>query len=615
MLRFVCQSPNPGGGSVGDMCSDDSECAANLCLNGQCSKPCQRPIQCSQDGSYTCGMATVGGQDITACKPAPAKACTSDQDCAGAKKCVARQSGGNIEFVCASPNTGGGSVGDSCTDDSDCLRNLCVDGTCTDQCQADPDCSSASGYTCQTTQVDVGGGSMASASICVPPRRCSENDECKVGEVCYIDRSSSASEPGVCRQNNPGGGGLGSVCQKDGQCAANLCYAGRFRDICSVACKGPSDCTKPGYRCESTDIDDGSGGTRNVKICVPAPPSSCSKPADCPDSNETCAVVTNTAGTGLERVCIPDPGGLATGNACTKDTDCKSRVCLNGFCASPCTMDGQCANDQLCRSNMIDKSGQTGTFDVCETLPPEKCTQSGSCSDRTRVCSSLQTSGGRLEGYCRFPNSSATQTLGDSCSMNADCQSGLCLSQITSNAAFVDQCSAICRNNSQCGTGQICTSLPFSNTDAAACTKPCSTNNDCAGNNVCVTNENQLNSPYTLDTICMKRTSGNTFGQQCGSAGCQNGLCLNTYTFRRGSPNYKQCTPGQNQCASGWGCYRDAGAGNQYYCAEVDQQCTKLCSTDNQCGGGASGTLDNCGSVTITLSDGTQSSINACNTQ
>ncbi|MFB6372669.1 MAG: hypothetical protein ABEN55_06065, partial [Bradymonadaceae bacterium] len=153
--------------------------------------------------------------------------------------------------------------------------------------------------------------------------------------------------------------------------------------------------------------------------------------------------------------------------------------------ASPCTQRSQCAGDQACQTASISKDGNSGEFVVCDTLPEEKCTSSGSCSDGIRRCNDVrQSANNQIDAYCKFPNSGASGSLGNSCSQNADCKSGLCAGQL--GTPIRDVCSVACVSDSQCASGQTCASLPFSNTDVATCTKPCSYNGDCASGNVCM---------------------------------------------------------------------------------------------------------------------------------
>lgn len=609
-----CSSTNSGGSSVGESCGMDGDCASNLCLDGTCSKPCVRPVQCGSDGAQTCTMADVDGARLTVCRPAPATQCQSAQDCNGDEICVAQKSGGTLSFICRAP-WGFKRLGQECNQDANCRTKLCVDGRCRAPCSGNADCSAAEAYSCKSVSVDLGGGASDTASICVPPTPCNEADACKVaaGEVCWVDRTVLQGKSGSCRPPNPGGGSLGTICQKDGNCAANLCYEGRFQTFCSLPCINDSDCTQAGYHCEQKAVPDKQGSDRQITICVQNDPKPCTTRTDCSGGN-ACAVVVNEDQTALERVCVPNPQGSPTGASCNADADCLSNVCINNACAAPCRDRSVCGSGQECKTNNITKSGLTGSFRVCETLPREECTSTGTCSDATRICSQIgQTSpGAPAKAYCQFPNSGG-KNLGSTCSASSQCRSALCMSDFGGNQSpFVGECSKACTSTSQCGGGQLCTSFPTQNTQVGICQQRCSTNADCASfsNGVCKINENRLSGrPYSLDTVCRARdTSGNSFEQTCQTNGdCASGFCIGTYT-------QQSCSSNAN-CSGGFTCETNPST-NQRVCAAV--RCSRLCINGTDCTGGPlnSGSQANFGTcsntVQVTLTDGSVRNVSAC---
>ena len=335
--ELLCQDPVPGASDLGESCNADNECRSGLCLEQVCSRPCERPIDCSQDGSFICEPTEVTtGTGMTStvnvCRPKPATQCLSDSDCAGSERCIASKSSTAVEFVCDDPNASGSEEGASCAQDSDCAQNLCLDGTCAAPCQQNGDCT-APDFSCELTDVPVGNNLTDSAQVCVPPVTCTERDECKLNEVCYVRRAQQDIES-VCRGGNAGGGSLGQVCSRDSECAANLCYDGRFGQVCSAPCKDDTDCGAAGYTCRTVDVATAGGGTASASICAPDDPPACASNNDC-QTGTTCAIVPNTAGNALTSVCIPSKGKLATGVACAMDSECDSEVCLDGSCAAP----------------------------------------------------------------------------------------------------------------------------------------------------------------------------------------------------------------------------------------------------------------------------------------
>ncbi|QDG51756.1 hypothetical protein FIV42_13660 [Persicimonas caeni] len=620
-VEFTCQDPS-GSGQVGDSCSADSDCASNLCVDGTCSAPCETTSDCSDDGSIICDSTDVqtdGGatETVNICVPKPASQCSSDADCTSPERCIAIKGATEVTFECGTPNSGGGDVGDTCSTDADCAQNLCQDGTCSAPCAANGDCAAGDDFSCEISPVDLGNGSTDNASVCTPPRTCSSKRDCPTGQVCYVDRATGEAQ---CANGNSGGGGLGEICTDDGGCESNLCNEGRFRDVCTVPCENDSDCPTPGYECGTTSLDDGSGGTNDVSVCVAKDPTACTSNDDCA-SGLTCAIVPDASGNALESVCIPNAGGNATGVPCTSDSECGSLVCLNDHCSAPCDTSNQCGNGQLCQSANVAKSGLVGTFEVCETLPDDRCDQDGICSDGVRMCNDIRagTSDPQArEAYCGMPDANASGALGDTCEQTSDCRSRICLNGNS------DECSVICAADSQCAQGQACTTFNVGTSQLGFCNTACADNSDCGGldftdsngntvEHVCTTNENTRED--AVDQICVRRnivdpndSNVGLLGDTCSSGSdCQSGLCL-TNTIYDGTP----CSSASD-CQSGQVCQVEPQSG-QRQCGDQASYCTRVCDDGGDCSGGVSGNaLTACDSnIRVTLSTGTVDTISAC---
>ncbi len=622
-VSMTCQDPS-GSGGLGDDCTDDSECASNLCVNGKCSQPCERPVDCSSDGSFICDptdiqTGTGATQSVNVCVPKPPTQCTSDADCTSPERCLAVKGSDSVTFECGTPNSGGGDVGATCSTDSDCAQNLCQNGVCSAPCAANGDCAAGDGFSCEISQVDLGNGNTDNAQVCTPPTPCTNKDDCRLGEVCRVDRATGDM---TCGAPNTGGGSLGDVCTGDQACAANLCNSDRFGDVCSVPCADNSDCPTPGYECGTATVDNGNGGTNDVSVCVAKDPTSCTSNNDCA-SGLTCAIVPNKAGSALESVCIPSSGGRATGVPCTSDDQCASRVCLNDHCSVPCSASNQCGTNQLCQNNTITKQSLSGAFDVCETLADEECDQTGTCSDGVRMCNDLRTDPNNSQvhtAYCGMPDATASGSLGDHCEAQTDCRSRLCL------ATNSDECSVVCTSNSQCASGQICSTFSLDSSQLGFCTAGCTDNASCSGLNytdsngntvdhVCTINGNTRNN--SVDQICTRRnivdpndSSVGALGDSCQStADCQTGLCL-TNTVYNGQP----CSTAAD-CASGQVCdTAPSGGGKQ--CGDRAFYCTRICNDNTDCSGGVSGNpLTVCDSnIGVQLTNGVTDTISACAT-
>lgn len=619
-LEGFCKTPRPGGGQQGDPCTADAECASNLCVESQCTELCERHADCSQDGSFTCQEVDIelgNGQSEAAlvCQPRPPTECRSDADCAAPERCLANKRGNALVFECTAPNSGG-NIGDACSADADCAQNLCLNGVCSGPCESTGDCAAGDNFACEMTRVNLGGGDTANVQICAPPRACTYNGECRVGEVCRVDRASGQA---FCGAKNPGGRQLGDICTTDSGCAENLCYEGRFRDVCAPTCASNADCAKPGYECKSVAVQDGAGGSNSMKICAPKEPPACTSNRDCA-TGLTCAVVLNATGSALESACVP-AGGKASGVACTQDTECASLLCLNGFCSAPCTDSTQCGAEQLCLQTSVSKAGKSKTLKMCETLPEERCDLTGTCSDGVRMCNQIYSGTSNpnaREAYCGMPNQSASGGLGDSCQRNSECRSNICLTGMS------DDCSVICTNDSQCGPGQVCTSFREGTSQIGYCMHSCVNNNDCSSLNftengalvdhVCNINVNQRQGK--VDQLCFRRSNtGGELGANCESAAggqpdsslCQGNMCLTNTLYSNTS-----CTS-DAQCPSGDVCV-PAMTGSGKRCATQTFRCTRLCQGNSDCTGGEPGNqLTSCSQdVTVDMGNGNTELISTC---
>lgn len=594
-----CQTPRAGTAELGDPCADDIECAASLCLDGECTRACARPIDCSQDGSYRCLptdiSATSGETDsITLCRPRPPEECSSDADCSSGSSCQANKSADTLTFECA-PTAAAGEVGDTCTADTDCAHNLCLDGICSAPCASSGDCSAGANFTCGLGAVPLDSGQSSSGQICLPPRYCTQQRECLVGESCQIDRTN-----GVAFCDAPTGSStLGERCTQDSQCAENLCFEDRYRTICTQPCERDGDCVKQGYECAAQDLLDDDGESHSVKICVLKTPSNCTSDESCA-TGTSCAIVADPTSGELQQGCLPTVG-KENGERCTQDEECASLACLDGTCSAPCADHAQCGEGQLCLQSEVQQSGATADFEMCVTPPDERCDQTGECSDDVRMCNALRMTSSnpsRYEVSCGMPSSSGQKSLGAGCQAANECRSDFCLNGVS------DECSVACTKDSQCLADQACTELFFNpeGDGVSFCMATCKTNTDCAdldyssGQNsiehICDVMPNL--DKDRLDYYCSRRTftddDGNTLGRlgaDCAAANgtdgdsrlCQTGLCV---TMTQGD--------------------------------DVRHRCTRLCNTNSDCSGGESGNdMDVCShDVSMELPSGKTETISMC---
>jgi hypothetical protein len=517
-IRVACLDPNVGGGDLGEACANDGQCLAGLCLGGTCTQPCDSPADCAADGSYLCSAREIEsgtGQfdTINVCTARPPEACLSDAQCSAPDRCVAAVTTSGLMFTCGAPNAGGGESGASCTSDADCAQNLCLSGVCAGPCAGNGDCDTANDYACKTTPVSRE-GQNASLSVCKPPTPCEASSQCGIGETCYVRRTGTTIET-YCRAPNAGGANQGSACASDTACRSNYCHDGRFRDHCAVPCQTNADCTTGGslsYVCRETNIPLAGGGTDSTKVCVLADPTPCTSQDQCIAGATQCAVVTNTANTGLETVCIPNQAGtLANGQACTTNSQCRGQLCYQGLCSSPCVREDQCGGAQLCGPNTVSKDGHTANLNVCETLTT--CTSSADCA-APRECNTLYLVSGEIVPFCGFPNATGG-ALGTSCTTDSQCRENLCLF-FSSN-----ECSLACTQHSDCGNGQICTSYA----GVGLCMSSCTHNGSCSAGNICTYHINDRTNQ--VDYLCHQPYGTGTIGQPCNTwEDCATGVCL-----------------------------------------------------------------------------------------
>ena len=139
MLVMLALAGCPGGGAtLGDVCSDTSDCASSLqCLGKTCVPRCQRGPDCG-DG-YGCDQS---GICVTATGQA-GDTCASETDCAAGLSCqidgTARGANGNLLAACTAQNVGR-PTGAACAQDTECRDGTCALGRCIDLCATSHDC-------------------------------------------------------------------------------------------------------------------------------------------------------------------------------------------------------------------------------------------------------------------------------------------------------------------------------------------------------------------------------------------------------------------------------------------------------------------------------------------
>lgn len=121
---------------------------------------------------------------------------------------------------------GGGEIGDSCGQNSDCGGSLqCVSGTCLPRCQRAPECGD--GYLCDGDGLCVAARGQAGD-------KCTSEVDCASGLSCQIDGDATDAEGNLlssCTAQNPARP-AGSACAADTDCRNGTCALGRCVDLC-----------------------------------------------------------------------------------------------------------------------------------------------------------------------------------------------------------------------------------------------------------------------------------------------------------------------------------------------------------------------------------------------
>lgn len=314
------------GAENGQACSIDGECRSGHCGGGICCEAgtcCLEVKDCGDeqracDDTSTCqgwrrawactGFVCAAGpkiEDDTACGPASvADTCDAfaDARCAGS---AAQQ-----KPVCA----------DRCDDDSFCDADAhCAGGSCVR---------------------DVPDGGMCTENIDCASEHCQGGVCCADGDCCQTatDCPDSYGQPPAC--------GMPSLCQGsrvDPICTAQfVCATGPIVEDDS-ACTSDivaDDCmTAQDYRCNG-DVDQPEAQCRLL----------CGSDAGC-DLAAHCAPVGSN-----RSICLPD---VADGEACTRDAQCLSNHCNNGYC---------CASGDCC-ATASDCPAEYGWPPVCINVP------------------------------------------------------------------------------------------------------------------------------------------------------------------------------------------------------------------------------------------------------
>lgn len=490
-------SPRTG---VGENCLSDAECSQGdscvdgLCCNSTCSGQCEA---CDVQGFEGQCLAVSGAPHPGASTSGPQRnACSSDgSSCAGT--CDGNQRTSCVypagDTVCAAASCDGGlavetslcSGAGSCVTPaaSNCSPYLCGDDRCLGECTLDSHCE---------------GGLQCNGGTCVPPfddgASCTLGSQCEGGN-CVDGVCCESSCTGQCEACNLGG--------SEGRCVATSGAPVGMRPACpgEEECAGVCDgsnrrsCVLPGnaISCRNAACSNSqatlSASCDGAGQCSPEQSVSCKKGCEgtlCADgecaTNKDCRSGEVCHAT----VCVP---AAANGMVCSKDSDCSSAACVDGYCCNS-ACGAQC---EAC-----DVEGAEGT---CVAVPDGQSPHGArqSCASDGSTCGG--TCNGSDRDSCDYPRGIACRAA--ACSAGLATVSALCAGSGSCPRLEQQDCGA-----DGCATGaNVCEGACADDPDACTAGEFCS-----AGE--CVTQRND-------GAACGK-------DEQCEGGHCVDGVCCNT---------------------------------------------------------------------------------------
>lgn len=316
---------------------------------------------------------------------------------------------------------------------------------------------------------------------------------CPSGQTC-VDGSCVPDEP------MGGGGDTCAPCTTHSECGDADDYCLSYPDdsaYCGRACASDADCGSD--RCLTL----GNGARQCVRYAGDSPSCTggggsggCTADTDCP-SGQRC-----DTGTGS---CVSAGGGSTPlGEACAEHAECASGVCFGGVCSQSCDWpSGSCPSGFYCDGEATGAcgpgvclrggAGAGAIGDSCNDHPDcanQYCFE-GLCAEPCNPETVGACPGG---GVCRVGALACrgacgtAGSLGDPCSANEQCGSGMCA--MADGQQF---CTDLCDASSPCPTGYACTSAGSVSVcvpDGGALGGHCDANEDCA-TNICAFEESR----------------------------------------------------------------------------------------------------------------------------
>ncbi len=272
--------------------------------------------------------------------------------------------------------------------------------------------------------------------------------------------------------------------------------------------------------------DAGSGGSSGNAMggAAGAPPADagsavpCTTDAQCPGGS-SCQITLNEAGTALELRCLPLAGANGNGYPCTDSSQCRSGLCLQGFCSNPCASSADCTQAGACLPQTLQIGSASGSFQVCVVAP---CSSSSQC-ETGEVCSDIVSTTNTIDAFCQQKQATGG-ALGSACQGAADCLSQLC-------PTWVQVCTEVCAGDVDCAAspGAVCVDSYRAGSDyVQTCVPGCSAASQCPSGKACAISSDSAGDRYRF--ACEAPRGPDPTGADCSNTvECASGFCLTNY--------------------------------------------------------------------------------------
>jgi hypothetical protein len=304
---------------------------------------------------------------------------------------------------------------ENCSIGEQCNFNFDQDGDPTN----DPDiCEAESICGCQVGETGNCSGVYECTGYCNSSETGPAGEFCGSSQTCLLELERSANVSACATTNEVLGttqGGL--ACNFDNECRSGRCARIGIAPI--------------------------------VDVCL----DHCGSDSYCLAAGTTCAI--NRSLTDINAYCWPESGpgigALPVGSACTADSDCDHGFCSQGsggagICTEACVRDSDCAAGFSCSLQ-----GEQVTSSFVQPLPGSSCSVDSDCASGLTCfqekCSIRLT---ETAPMC-LPDvdGQGTAVAGQACSLNSDCQSNFCDSEL-------DVCVDVCGRDADCPGGLTC---------------------------------------------------------------------------------------------------------------------------------------------------------------